>query len=1018
MTDTAAPPAGAASPASPGDGSGGSAPAADPVLGIVIDGRHVTARPGELVIDAAERAGVYIPRFCYHPRMDPVGMCRMCLVEISGPRGFSLQPSCYIRVSEGLEVLTHSDKARKAQEGVLEFLLVNHPLDCPVCDKGGECPLQDQAISHGPGESRFIEEKRHFDKPIEIGPLVLLDRERCIQCARCTRFAAEVAGEAQIDFAGRGDLIEVAPFPEQPFSSYFSGNTVQICPVGALTATPYRFKSRPWDLEQVETTCTSCSFGCRVVAQSSAGALVRYLGIDADPVNQSWLCDKGRYSFEAVHAADRLRQPLVRRSGELVQARWHEALREVVAGVRQAHNAGAEGSIAVLGGARLSNEDAYAWSRLARSVLRTDSVDAQLADGLPAELVLGLPRATIDQACSARAVVLLAGDLRDEVPVLYLRLRDAALRGGLTLIECSPVPTSLSALARAHLGYLPGDAARLVDSLVATPGARGAPPIADEGELETARQLLGLTAASATPAGAAAGSGAGAATVGEGVVVVLGRSSLAESEESVAAAAAALARALPGARFLPALRRSNVFGALDMGLAPGLLPGRVSLDEGGAALGEVWGELPARGLGAAAMLEAAAAGELSMLVLLGADPIADFPDAALARRALSTVPFLVAVGTHPDASNALADVVLPVAGADERAGTTTNLEGRVSLLAQKVVPPGMAWPAWTVAAELALRLGSDLGFENAEGIWEEITRVAPSHRGASAAVLTSLGRRDGVVLPLPGHPGQAQRPIDRIDPMATPGIISVEEQGAPLRVGSALALGADGHETARGPEADGEGTPRQALLSWPPSEGAPLAPQVPALAPGQLRLVLRRRLYDRGTLVQSSPSLAPLAAQAELALAPLEFERLGAVPGGRARLRRVAAPGERPLPSPQVSALAGGDATPVGDSAGGDSAGGDNDAAGGDDAAGGTGQEVGGHGAATGAVDAAGAGDGGASKDEDGGAGLEVVLIADASLHEGIAVLGVNLAGPDGATPTWLLRAGTAVQDVTLEVIG
>ena len=187
-----------------------------------------------MIIAAAERAGTYIPRFCYHPRMEPVGMCRMCLVEVDGPRGATLQPACFIAVAEGMEVDTTSDKVKKAQDGVLEFLLVNHPLDCPVCDKGGECPLQDQTLAYGPGESRFVEEKRHFEKPIAISDLVLLDRERCIQCARCTRFASEVAGEAQIDFAGRGEQVEVATFPTEPFSSYFSGNTVQICPVGAL----------------------------------------------------------------------------------------------------------------------------------------------------------------------------------------------------------------------------------------------------------------------------------------------------------------------------------------------------------------------------------------------------------------------------------------------------------------------------------------------------------------------------------------------------------------------------------------------------------------------------------------------------------------------------------------------------------------------------------------------------------------------------------------------------------------
>ncbi len=380
-----------ASSATPG---GPVAPTGDetaaPGVSFTLDGRPAVAEPGEMLISAAERAGTYIPRFCYHPRMKPVGVCRMCLVEVSGPRGATLQPSCFIPVTEGMEVDTTSAKVKKAQDGVLEFLLVNHPLDCPVCDKGGECPLQDQTLAYGPGESRFVEEKRHFEKPIPISELVLLDRERCIQCARCTRFAEEVAGEAQIDFAGRGEQVEVATFPTEPFSSYFSGNTVQICPVGALTATPYRFTARPWDLDQVESTCTSCSLGCRVAVQSSANRLTRLLGIDSEPVNHGWLCDKGRFVFESVNgdeepagpaadtdglaAADvdvvpataaqigsvgvahgqfsgeakesghfagrRILEPLVKKNGELVPASWDEALAAAAAGLRTALDAG------------------------------------------------------------------------------------------------------------------------------------------------------------------------------------------------------------------------------------------------------------------------------------------------------------------------------------------------------------------------------------------------------------------------------------------------------------------------------------------------------------------------------------------------------------------------------------------------------------------------------------------------------------------------------------------------------
>ena len=422
---------------------------------ITIDGNQVEARPGELVIAAAERNGVYIPRFCWHPRMKPVGMCRMCLVEIKGPRGFSLQPACFVPAAEEMEVITTSEKVKKAQDGVLEFLLVNHPLDCPVCDRGGECPLQDQTLGFGPGESRFVEEKRHWEKPIYISDLVALDRERCIQCARCTRFADEIAGDPLIDFVGRGDHVEVATYPDSPFSSYFSGNTVQICPVGALTARPYRFRARPWDLDQAESTCTTCAVGCRMVLQSSRDRLVRFLGMDDDAVNHGWLCDKGRFGHESVDHEDRLAHPLVRKGQDLVEVSWGEALAAVakeLAEVRDVHGAGA---IAVLGGSRLTNEDAYAWVRLAKAVLGTDNVDAQLGDGLPAEAVLGVPRATIDDACTASAVVLLAPDLKEELPVLYLRLRAAAAEEGTALIELTPQATGLTPYAAHSLRYVP-----------------------------------------------------------------------------------------------------------------------------------------------------------------------------------------------------------------------------------------------------------------------------------------------------------------------------------------------------------------------------------------------------------------------------------------------------------------------------------------------------------------------------------------------------------------------------------
>jgi NADH-quinone oxidoreductase subunit G len=748
-----------------------------PGVGVEIDGRPVRAEPGELVIAAAERAGVYIPRFCWHPRMEPVGMCRMCLVEVETPRGPALVASCVTPVAEGQKVATQntSEAARLAQEDILEFLLINHPLDCPVCDKGGECPLQDQTLSHGPGETRFVEEKRHWAKPIELSSLVLLDRERCIQCARCTRFADEIAGDPQIDLVERGNHLEVATFPGRPFTSYFSGNTVQICPVGALTAAPYRFRARPWDLNQAETTCTACAVGCRMAVQSADNRLVRSLGLGGEiaqtpradrmtePVNQGWLCDKGRFGFQAADADARFETPLV--DGQ--PASWAEALDRVSDLISEARRLHGPGSVAFLGGARLPNEDAYAWARVAKGVVGSDAVDAQLGDGLPADLVLSAPRATVDEACSAGAIVLVGPDIKEELPVLYLRLRDAAKKGTV-LIEVGPQPTGLTPYCAASLRHRPGDAASVLD--------------------EAAR--LASEAAGDRP-----------------VVVVGGRGNLAEAPALAAASVATLLERLPGAKLIPAIRRGNVLGALEAGLAPGFLPGGVAQSSAGEWWSEAWGGIPSGpGRDTTAVLTDAAAGKVHVLVLLGADPATDFPDRGLARKALAAVPAVVAVATVTDSSTPSAHVVLPAAGWAERAGTTTNVEGRVSPLGQKLTPPGVAWADWVIASELARRLGSDPG-------WASVDDVAAEYA---------------------------------------------------YRVG-------------------GEGAPaRQTTL---PKVSAPTV----AEDSYSLRLVAAHRLYDRGTLVRHSPSLAALLPNSVLRAHPADLERAGIAGGGSGRLRSAKA---------------------------------------------------------------------------------------------------------------------------------
>ncbi len=674
------------------------APVDPNVVNITINDKLVVARKGELIIAAADRTEDFIPRFCYHPRMTPVGMCRQCLVEVETPRGPMMVVSCMTPVAEGQIVRTATDSVKKAQEGVLELLLANHPLDCPVCDKGGECPLQDQAFSHGPGESRFVEEKRHYEKPIAISDIVYLDRERCILCDRCTRFADEVAGDALITFTSRGNDTQVLTFPDEPFSSYFSGNTVQICPVGALTAKPYRFKARPWDLEQTESTCTSCSVGCRTVVQSSRDELVRYQGVDIDPVNWGWLCDRGRYNFESVNSPDRLTTPLLKSGSELVATSWSVALESAARMIRLAL-AQNTNSVAILGGARGTNEDAFAWAMLADK-LGINQRDAQLGDGLSPD-IFDLAQATIDQTCAAPTIILLAPDLKEELPVLYLRVRDSAQKRKSRIVEFSSHDSGLTPYAWRTMGFEPGNQAQVVREALATP--------------EMKEQLAR----------------------GE-VVVVVGRANLAESEVFTLQALAEIFAAVPSAKVLPVLRRGNVRGAVTAGLTP--------QNNSGDAID---------------ILNAAAAGKIECLILLGVDPMSDVADSGLVQRALAQVKNLISIDTMINGSNRNADLVLPAASYGEKNGTTTNLEGRISNVTQKITPRGTSRPDWMIATELSIAMAVDIGVSSLEDLSEKLVSTvvafAPSSDGKSTNGDGVLMARETPVT----ISGKASKAVDR-----------------------------------------------------------------------------------------------------------------------------------------------------------------------------------------------------------------------------------------------------------------
>ena len=708
---------------------------------ITIDGTEHEVDGGQLLIAAAEQAGTYIPRFCWHPRMKEVGMCRQCLVEVEGPRGVMLVPSCTMPVNDGMVVHTESDTARKAQEGILELLLINHPLDCPVCDKGGECPLQDQAFSHGPGESRFVEEKRHYEKPIPVNDLVLLDRERCILCARCTRFSDEISGDPYLEFTQRGNATQVSTFPTEPFSSYFSGNTVQICPVGALTSVAYRFKARPWDLKEVASVNPITSTGDSVSVQASQNEVVRITGLDNDGTNHGWLDDRSRFGFSWITSSDRLTKPLMRGSdGSHSETGWGDAVATAAEQLLALIDEHGADSIAAIGGARGTNEDAYALARFMRSVVGSPHLDARLGDALGSQFLAALAgKGRINDLESAKTILLWGPDLKEEHPVLYLRVRRAAQELGATLIVVHPRATGLDDRASFTFSYVPGSGHDVLEGLAA-----------GEGDYAAARAALD-----------------------DGpVVAIVGRTGLSEGTE-LAEAVAAFARDLPGASVLPLARRGNTFGALDMGVAPDLLPGRVA--SGGDAP-ESWGDAAtATGMGTDEILAAAASGSVKALLLVGADPLRDAPDPSVARAALENAELVIALDCFLTDSSSLADLVLPAAGFGEKEGTVTNLEGRVQKVNAVVPAPGQSRADWSILDDLSERMGRPMGLGSAEAVSREIASVAPAYRGVSWFLL-DWKERDGVIVPREG----AEQPLEYV-PVAT-------APAAPKRSGFALHL--------------------------------------------------------------------------------------------------------------------------------------------------------------------------------------------------------------------------------------
>ena len=672
-----------------------------------IDDIEVVVPKGTLVIRAAEEIGIEIPRFCDHPLLDPVAACRMCLIDIKGmPKP---QPACAIPLTDGMEVHTQltSPVAEAAQKGVMEFLLVNHPLDCPVCDKGGECPLQNQAMTAGRGTSRFDGTKRTFPKPINVSAQILLDRERCVSCARCTRFAEQIAGDDFISLQQRGAKQQIGIAPGVPFNSYFSGNTVQICPVGALTSAGYRFRSRPFDLVSTPTACEHCASGCAMRTDARRGTVMRRLAGDDPAVNEEWNCDKGRFAFPYLER-NRLTSPMIREAdGELRVASWPEAVEYAAEQLRAARD-----SAAVLTGGRLTREDAYLYGKFARVALHTDDIDfrtrpssAEERDFLTTAVAGTGLGVTYADLAAAPVVVLVGLEPEEESPVIFLRLRKAMMAGSGPKVVAIAAWNSpgFAKTSAALIPTIPGDEPAALAEL-ADPGAAG--DVAD-----LMRQP-----------GAVILAGERLAEVAGGFSAVL---ALAETT---------------GARVAWVPRRAGERGALDAGALAGLLPGGRPVADAGARaeVAAAWGlasdALPAApGRGIAEVLAALAAplefdendeplpSPFAALVL-GGMQLADFPNPDTAAAALAAAPFVVALATHPTDVTALADVVFPVKVDTERSGSYTDWEGRVRPFGT-VFRDAAGYTDGQVLALLAREMGSPIGAPDAPPAAAELDRL-------------------------------------------------------------------------------------------------------------------------------------------------------------------------------------------------------------------------------------------------------------------------------------------------------
>ena len=679
-----------------------------------IDGREVQAPEGMMLVDAAKQGDVEIPYFCYEPKLgQPVGACRMCLVEIEGmPK---LQTSCSTPVKDGMVVNTTSDRVKQAQNAMVEFLLVNHPLDCPVCDKGGECPLQDISFGWGAGRSRVVEPKRHFEKPLEISPLVAIDRERCILCYRCVRFSQEVAEDYQLVFLERGDHTFVGTHDGHPYVAPFSGNIIELCPVGALTSTAYRFRARPWDIEDAGSVCMLCPSQCNVKFTTRDDTKVmRVLARDHKEVDDGWLCDKGRFGYQAIHAPERITAPMARDGGMLREVSWERALSMAASALER----GGSKAAALVGG-ESTNEEGFLIQRLFREALGSANVDSRSNGMLDPEQARTLARpdfsARVSDIDYAESVLVLDTSLVDESPILDLRVRKAVRRNGVKLVVATSRPGTLDPNADAVLRFAPGAAEAALAGLVAALGGGG--------DIDGLARRAGSNSEALRLAAEMLG--------GEGPTVILWGERLSHGDRGRQAVSAllALARRLgvetsDDAGLIEVPAGTNSRGLRELGCVPNMGPGLIAAESTGLSAAQV----PGAGV--------------SALLLFQADPIRTNPDPQAWEQTLDSADSVIAFADFvTPALEEHATVVFPAESYAEKEGTVTHPDGRLQRVRQAIAHPGEVRSAWAVLAELSARVGKPLPVPTMPGIFDELAQAVPFYAGLTLEEIGGRGVR-------------------------------------------------------------------------------------------------------------------------------------------------------------------------------------------------------------------------------------------------------------------------------------